>query len=626
MTKTRDLAAIISGAIENISYKQAVRVATTANATFATAYANGQTLDGVTLATGDRILIKNQTSGAYNGIFNVSESGAPIRVDDASTGAELVYATCYVREGTVNGNTEWQCRTDPPITIDGTALEFFEIKAAGAALEISINQPAHGFPEPLAGRVIKSLASGTYELAIASSDTDGESLGFMFDRVDADNFKYAPIGEVELTTAEWDACTYTTGTTATSGGLTPGTSYFLSELTDGFITADPTTTHGHVNKSILIATSATKAIIQNHRGVELSDTYGKYINVTWANLNGGSTYDVVHGLGIQHVHVTVRDSDGNEIRVDNAPKAGALDTTLTFDFGGALEADFPMTVSVNGTGSNTQINVDNATPPQPLGAVTAGDSGYASPMNHVHPGYLIRDQHRGLVCSRSAVATVDIDIDEIILQNTDGMCIRAADIDLAANIETLGAGSTINGLDTTWATSADEAASTWYHIWVISNGTTVASLLSESATAPTMPTGYTYKAYVGAVYNDSGKDFDNFHQIDKSVITPKVNLFDCTDAAFTSKDLSAFIPSTAKKFSVSTDNYTSGSVTGAKGEFSPVSDGSLGVVQIGWYNSGMATGSKNFYGYATIHVLTPQTTWAKRGYGNFYPNLTGWEY
>ena len=58
-----------------------------------------------------------------------------------------------------------------------------------------------------------------------------------------------------------------------------------------------------------------------------------------------------------------------------------------------------------------------------------------------------------------------------------------------------------NGLDT-----GSVATSTWYSVWVIYNGTTVAGLLSTSASAPTLPSGYTYKARVGWVRTDGSSN------------------------------------------------------------------------------------------------------------------------
>lgn len=120
--------------VAGLSWKQAVRAATTANGTLATAFANGQTIDGVTLATADRILIKNQSTGADNGIYIVAASGAPARATDADAGSELVNATMYVSEGTTLADTQWTCTTNAPITIGSTSLAFAQLTSGGGAV------------------------------------------------------------------------------------------------------------------------------------------------------------------------------------------------------------------------------------------------------------------------------------------------------------------------------------------------------------------------------------------------------------------------------------------------------------------------------------------------------------
>lgn len=104
----------LDAAIAGLSWKQPVRVATTTNGTLATAYANGQTIDGVTLATGDRILIKDQTTQTENGIYTVNASGAPTRATDADSTAELQSATVYVTSGTTNADKAYTQTTDSP--------------------------------------------------------------------------------------------------------------------------------------------------------------------------------------------------------------------------------------------------------------------------------------------------------------------------------------------------------------------------------------------------------------------------------------------------------------------------------------------------------------------------------
>lgn len=114
--------------------KESVRAATVATGALATAYANGQVVDGVTLATGDRVLLKNQTAGAENGIYTVNASGAPTRATDANAAAALFEGwTVYVREGTANADSLWKHTTAGPVTVGTTALTFANVDTTGAA-------------------------------------------------------------------------------------------------------------------------------------------------------------------------------------------------------------------------------------------------------------------------------------------------------------------------------------------------------------------------------------------------------------------------------------------------------------------------------------------------------------
>lgn len=134
----------VDNKVAGLSWKTAVRVATTTAGTLATDFENGDTIDGVVLATGDRILIKNQASATENGIYIVAASGAPTRSTDANTGAELVNATVLVNEGTVNAETQWTCSTNAPITIGVTNIVFAAINvgtySAGNGLTQTGNQ------------------------------------------------------------------------------------------------------------------------------------------------------------------------------------------------------------------------------------------------------------------------------------------------------------------------------------------------------------------------------------------------------------------------------------------------------------------------------------------------------
>lgn len=125
-----ELYALVAALAAAGSSRPPVRAASTANGTLATAFENGDTLDGVVLATGDRILLKNQSSGAENGIYVVNASGAPTRATDADSSAELVSAAVWVAEGTANADRLFVCTTNAPIVVNTTALTFIDPFAA----------------------------------------------------------------------------------------------------------------------------------------------------------------------------------------------------------------------------------------------------------------------------------------------------------------------------------------------------------------------------------------------------------------------------------------------------------------------------------------------------------------
>lgn len=102
--------------------KPSVRVATTAAGTLATSFANGQTVDAIVLATGDRILIKNQAAPADNGIYTVNASGAPTRALDMDNWLEIPGALVAVEVGTTNADTIWLASADQGGTLNTTAI------------------------------------------------------------------------------------------------------------------------------------------------------------------------------------------------------------------------------------------------------------------------------------------------------------------------------------------------------------------------------------------------------------------------------------------------------------------------------------------------------------------------
>lgn len=121
--------AYVDGLVNGIKWKQSVRCSSTANGLLVTAFANGTTHDGVTILTGDYILIQFQTAGEKNGIYLVAPSGAPLRRADADSAIELESACVLVEEGTLYGNKAF-IQTADNITLETTPLVWANLGTA----------------------------------------------------------------------------------------------------------------------------------------------------------------------------------------------------------------------------------------------------------------------------------------------------------------------------------------------------------------------------------------------------------------------------------------------------------------------------------------------------------------
>lgn len=113
-------------------YKDGVVAASTANVTIS---GPGTSLDGVTLASADRVLLKNQTTASQNGIWVFNGSAAALtRPTDFPTGSGGLVtqgATVVVDGGTANIATQWTLTTTGAINVDTTSLTFTETTAVG---------------------------------------------------------------------------------------------------------------------------------------------------------------------------------------------------------------------------------------------------------------------------------------------------------------------------------------------------------------------------------------------------------------------------------------------------------------------------------------------------------------
>jgi hypothetical protein len=115
---------------QGLDVKGSCVAATTGNITISTALNNGDTLDGVTLATNDRVLVKDQSTASQNGIYVVGSS--PARADDLAAGSDAAGMFTFVEQGTVNADNGFVCTSNKGSAVTGTNnLTFAQFSGAG---------------------------------------------------------------------------------------------------------------------------------------------------------------------------------------------------------------------------------------------------------------------------------------------------------------------------------------------------------------------------------------------------------------------------------------------------------------------------------------------------------------
>lgn len=121
----------LDAAVRGLDWKQSVRAASTTNVSLS---APGASMDGVTLQSGDRVLLKDQSTASQNGIYVWTGSAAALaRANDADSSSEVTAGMAVtVTEGTVNADKMYVLTTNDAITLDTTALAFAQLGGGGA--------------------------------------------------------------------------------------------------------------------------------------------------------------------------------------------------------------------------------------------------------------------------------------------------------------------------------------------------------------------------------------------------------------------------------------------------------------------------------------------------------------
>lgn len=273
--------AYVDNNLAGLRWKAPVRVATTTTGTLASAYENGDTVDGITLVTGDRILLKDQSTQTENGIYTVNVSGAPTRALDADSAAELLNATVFVVQGTVNADKAYTQTTNVTGTGAGPVIGSDNIVWAQFG----------GGASYTAGNGLQ-LASTTFSVLANGTSID----------VSASGVKIAPAAAGN-------------GLTESSGVLAVNTGTGLEISSD----------------AVRLATQGTG--ISGGAGTTLSiDTsvVPKKYTATTTAVTGNSAYTVNHALGIKNVIVAVYIEGTGEMVIADVFLVDTNNLTLTF--------------------------------------------------------------------------------------------------------------------------------------------------------------------------------------------------------------------------------------------------------------------------------------------------------
>lgn len=171
--------AYVDASATGLDVKESVRAATTGNITLS----GTQTVDGVALLAGDRVLVKDQSTGSENGIYDVVSGGSWTRsadADNSPSGGEVNSGMfVFVEEGTANADAGFVLTTDNPITLDTTALSFAQFSGAGQ-ISAGAGMTKTGNTLDVGGNAGRIVVNAN-DVDLATHGTAGTYIGFTVD-------------------------------------------------------------------------------------------------------------------------------------------------------------------------------------------------------------------------------------------------------------------------------------------------------------------------------------------------------------------------------------------------------------------------------------------------------------
>jgi len=425
-----------------LTWKQPARVATTANGTLATDFEDGDTVDGVVLATGDRILLKDQTAGAENGVYTVNASGAPTRATDFDAPSEVNGAALLVLEGTTNADRAYvqtadvtTIGTDPMVFVQfgsvtppggsDTQVQYNNGGSFGGAAEWSITSSGANLNGT--DSAVLNLGSGN-DLVVSHNGTLG-SINNVTGELDITTADTLDVNATNAVTIDSSSAAVTvTGQTGATVAATTGTAALNAVAAGATVTGQTGAT--------VTATTGTLELTASAANVDINGT-------STVTVDAGSTATITGGTGASLIATA-----------NNAVVTGATDAVITATAG---TLDLNATAADVDIDAGTAVTVDAGSTVGITGATGVTVASTANDVDITAAGTLDMDATAGAV-EINAGTTIDATggtgvnvtatTGNAVVTSTAGtldLNATAADVDIdAGTAVTVDAGSTIN--------------------------------------------------------------------------------------------------------------------------------------------------------------------------------------